>query len=134
LLLFDVDKFKMFNDEFGHPAGDEVLKGVAQCLRDAAHKGEYLARYGGEEFAIILAGRTEEQALAVSERFREAIEAYPWKHRQVTASFGVSSLVPEKEERAALISMADEALYVSKREGRNRSTCHSTISSSDLAA
>lgn len=134
LLLLDVDFFKRFNDEFGHQAGDDVLKGVAQILRETSQKGETPARYGGEEFAIILPGKTEEQALAAAERFRKAIESQPWPNRQVTTSIGVATMIPVGEERAALIQRADEALYESKRRGRNQSTHHNDIGGEVRAA
>ena len=122
MILMDVDKFKLFNDEFGHQAGDEVLKGVAEVLRTQATDQEIVARYGGEEFAIILEGYNESQAMEAAERFRIAIANAEWTYRQVTASFGVATLGYAHESRAELIEEADQALYASKRLGRNRST------------
>jgi diguanylate cyclase (GGDEF)-like protein/PAS domain S-box-containing protein len=122
LLLLDVDKFKLFNDSFGHQAGDEVLREVAAILTSVAHDGEVVARYGGEEFVIILPQTDRDAALESGERYRAAIEAGNWTHRQVTASFGASTFVEGVLEPSVLVSEADQALYVSKRRGRNRVT------------
>ena len=127
LLLLDVDKFKGFNDDFGHPAGDEVLRGVSQVLRDVARESDFVARYGGEEFVIVLPDTSEKGAFEAAERFRLAIEQRSWPHRQVTASFGISTLTSNTENRAQLIAQADAALYESKRRGRNCSTHASSL-------
>lgn len=119
LVLFDVDHFKMFNDTFGHPAGDEVLKRVAEIMGENCRQGDVAARYGGEEFALILPNADSGAAIAIAERLRGAIEAGPWTHRLVTASVGVSTLNRGTESRARLIFEADSALYSSKKSGRN---------------
>jgi diguanylate cyclase (GGDEF)-like protein len=118
LLLLDVDRFKQFNDSFGHPAGDEVLFQVARLMEEQARGSDFVARYGGEEFVILLPNTSEEQARAAAERVRVAIETGPWKARPVTASIGVSTTSPESDE-AALLAQADVALYASKDKGRN---------------
>lgn len=128
LLLLDVDKFKGFNDDFGHPAGDEVLRGVSQILCDVARESDFVARYGGEEFVIVLPETPEHGAFEAAERYRRAIEEHSWPHRQVTASFGISTLSANTENRAQLIALADSALYESKRKGRNCSTHASSLS------
>lgn len=119
LLMMDVDRFKMYNDTYGHPAGDEVLKAIAGLLREAGRETDCLARYGGEEFAILLPEADYEQALAVAERFRDCIEGADWPLHPVTASFGVATLTPGMDCRSELVRQADQALYASKESGRN---------------
>lgn len=124
IILLDVDMFKSFNDTFGHLAGDEVLKGVAATLLEACRVGDFVARYGGEEFVIVLPGADEEKAVATAERIRKAIEKRQWPHREVTASFGIATVLEGGRIRDIdkLISEADKALYASKHAGRNCST------------
>ena len=119
LIMLDVDHFKRFNDTYGHPAGDEVLKTLAKILSDHARDSDVLARYGGEEFALILANTDREHAMAAAERFRAAIEREPWPHQPVTASMGVSTLRLIAQTRADLTTEADMALYACKSQGRN---------------
>jgi diguanylate cyclase (GGDEF)-like protein/PAS domain S-box-containing protein len=122
LLLLDVDKFKQYNDSFGHLAGDEVLKAVAEVLHENVRVIDFVARYGGEEFAVILPQTDVAGAMIVAERLREKVEKAPWRERPVTASFGVSTLSEPMKERAELIAAADQGLYASKEAGRNRCT------------
>lgn len=121
LVLMDVDKFKQFNDEFGHPEGDTVLKEVARILQDCARGSDAVARYGGEEFVVILPGAAKEGALASAERMRAALESGGWPLRQITGSFGVAIWHPQSTP-ASLIAEADSALYQSKHAGRNQVT------------
>ena len=121
LILLDVDKFKSFNDDFGHQAGDAVLKGLASVLQDVSRGNELIARYGGEEFAIILPGANAEAAIVAAERFRTSIEKASWPNRPVTASFGVTSFSPGMDPDE-MVRTSDEALYMSKHAGRNRVT------------
>lgn len=122
LLLLDVDKFKSYNDTFGHPAGDAALQQVALVMRAAIRTTDFFARYGGEEFALILPNTDTNGALVLAERLRARIEAAPWKERPVTASFGVATLYEDMKKPEHLTSAADEALYASKERGRNRVT------------
>jgi two-component system, cell cycle response regulator len=122
VILMDVDKFKDFNDSFGHQAGDDVLRDFAAILRGLSRQGEAVARYGGEEFAVILNGCGKKQAIAAAERFRKAIQSATWAHRQITASFGVSTLDAKCETPKDLIAQADVSLYYSKQAGRDRVT------------
>ncbi|PQV63150.1 PAS domain S-box-containing protein/diguanylate cyclase (GGDEF) domain-containing protein [Abditibacterium utsteinense] len=122
LVMFDVDKFKLYNDSFGHPAGDEVLKRVARILMAAIRGTDFAARYGGEEFVLILPNTDADGAMILAQRLRQKIESAPWKERQVTASLGVSSILPIHKVAADLLSAADGALYHSKENGRNRVT------------
>lgn len=122
LVLMDVDKFKSFNDTFGHPAGDEVLKRVARTLMGAIRTTDFFARYGGEEFVLLLPNTDAEGALILANRLREKIEQAPWKERPITASMGVSTLTDDIKAGDQLTQLADDALYVSKENGRNRVT------------
>ncbi len=130
--LMDVDKFKLFNDGFGHVAGDDVLKKVAATLQRCVKEPHFVARYGGEEFVIVGVGVTEDSMFELAEECRMMIEDQDWPHRQVTASFGVSMYV-SGVERADLIDQADQALYVSKEDGRNRVSRYSQISNKKAA-
>ena len=121
LALVDVDHFKPYNDRFGHPAGDEALRGVGACLASALPRRlDALARHGGEEFAVLLAETDAEGARRVAERLRGAIEAAAVFRRPLTISVGVASLEGPEAYADALLAAADEALYRAKREGRNR--------------
>ncbi len=122
LLLLDVDKFKQYNDSFGHPAGDEVLKTVARVLGEQARTTDFVARYGGEEFTLVLPNTGAEGSLVLAERLRVAIESTSWPNRAVTASFGAATWTSEINTDTALIDAADRALYTSKENGRNRVT------------
>jgi diguanylate cyclase (GGDEF)-like protein/PAS domain S-box-containing protein len=122
IILLDVDHFKQYNDTFGHPAGDQVLKGIAQLMRETARDTDFLARYGGEEFLIILPNTGAEGAKKMAERLRCIIEHAAWIERGVTASLGVSTLTPLTRDRTQMIAEADAALYTSKNAGRNRVT------------
>jgi diguanylate cyclase (GGDEF)-like protein len=118
LLMIDVDFFKAFNDQQGHQAGDDVLRGVARILRDAVHRAaDIVARYGGEEFVVLLPETDANHAQLIAESLRSSIEQVG----TVTASIGVATLSPSREGSAhELVGKADEALYQAKRSGRNR--------------
>jgi len=122
LLLLDVDKFKQFNDTFGHPAGDAILKRVADILHGCARNTDIVARYGGEEFVIILTETEADKAVLAAERVRAAIEDAVWTLRPITVSIGICTLDEALRTPAALVQVADKALYFSKQTGRNRST------------
>ncbi|MCW3095383.1 MAG: diguanylate cyclase domain/uncharacterized domain [Chthonomonadaceae bacterium] len=120
VLLLDVDCFKAYNDTFGHPAGDQVLKQLAQILQCNIRAADLAARYGGEEFVVILPHTGLEGACQRAENLRLALEQASWPERAITASFGVATWTPETTNATALVAQADEALYHSKRTGRNR--------------
>jgi diguanylate cyclase (GGDEF)-like protein/PAS domain S-box-containing protein len=122
ILLLDVDRFKHYNDTFGHPAGDQVLRTVGRLLQSSVRNIDFVARYGGEEFVVLLPNTDAAGALILGERLRAKIEGVPWKEREVTASFGAATLTEEITERTALTAAADMALYYSKTHGRNRIT------------
>jgi diguanylate cyclase (GGDEF)-like protein/PAS domain S-box-containing protein len=124
LLMLDVDHFKLYNDAFGHPAGDEVLRLVAQLISAQARSTDVVARYGGEEFAVLLPGTSGQGALALAERFRCTLETISWPQRDITASGGVSTLLAgrtmdTKVGAEILVREADRALYQAKSNGRN---------------
>ena len=133
VIMLDVDQFKNYNDSFGHPAGDKVLKTVARLMYANARSADFSARYGGEEF-IIITPCTQEVSLVIAERLRSAIELADWPHRPVTASFGVATINSEltSPRPESLVVAADDALYSSKTSGRNRVT-HAHIIDSALS-
>ncbi len=131
LLLLDVDHFKQYNDSFGHPAGDDVLRTVGKVLHDGLRATDFAARYGGEEFAVLLRHTNEEGALVVAERIREAVAQAEWTHRGVTVSVGAASLMRFKPDAGSLLAEADRALYEAKRSGRNRVVSAASSPSSD---
>lgn len=118
--LFDVDFFKSINDSFGHAAGDEVLKRVAQALSACARVSDFVARYGGEEFAVIMPHTSREQAKLAVERMLAEIRRIHWDGKQVTASAGVSLYAGLGASIDSLIEEADGALYQAKDAGRNQ--------------
>ena len=127
LIMCDIDFFKKVNDTHGHMAGDFVLQQVAAALKDTVRGEDVLARYGGEEFIIILRQIDEEGAFLLAERIRAKVAEKAMEFEgtkiPVTMSFGVASLEDESiQNPEALISSADELLYASKENGRNRVT------------
>jgi diguanylate cyclase (GGDEF)-like protein/PAS domain S-box-containing protein len=128
LIMLDIDHFKFYNDTYGHLAGDECLKAVAKALSSSIKRGsDVVARYGGEEFAIILTETDLEGAKIVGERIRAKVEAMAIPHiaskvhSVVTCSVGVAAVMPNPLSKPdTLISKSDNALYESKRSGRNR--------------
>lgn len=118
LLLVDVDRFKQFNDSFGHRAGDIALQTVAKALR-CTRPSDFLARYGGEEFAVLLPTTGREGACILAERMRKAVASASFAERQVTVSIGISTLEPDSDETSRLVEEADVALYAAKQAGRN---------------
>ncbi|HYO08300.1 MAG TPA: GGDEF domain-containing protein, partial [Tepidisphaeraceae bacterium] len=122
LAMIDVDEFKSYNDAFGHPAGDDVLRRVAALLRGKTRSSDVVARYGGEEMAVVLVQTPAPGAAAAAELLRRAVERADWPRRAVTISIGVASLGPGATTAETLIARADAALYASKRGGRNRVT------------
>lgn len=120
-ILIDVDHFKKVNDTFGHLAGDDVLKNIAQCLKDCSRYGDILCRYGGDEFALLLPGCREDEAVSIAERIRLCVQqTIPLPDQtHVTISAGCSEYIAGEEE-SCVVQRADEALYAVKQTGRNR--------------
>lgn len=119
LLMIDADAFKPFNDTYGHAAGDDALRTIADILERSARSYDCIARYGGEEFGMILPETDAAGAAIVAERIRCNIEAHEWPLRQCTVSIGVANR-RNGETVEALLHNADSALYKAKRQGRNR--------------
>jgi diguanylate cyclase (GGDEF)-like protein len=124
LLMCDIDHFKTVNDTYGHPAGDLVLKGMAEILQHQARQTDSVARYGGEEFALILPETDSGAARAIAERIRVTVEQATFMTElgplKVTLSLGVATLPDVARQKQELIDQADQALYAAKRGGRNR--------------
>lgn len=127
LVMLDIDHFKQFNDQYGHPLGDRVLQHVGQLLRESLPPRAIAARYGGEEFCIILRDCPDTaNAHALAEQLRLKIQALRIKVRRtdevlnsITASFGFALAAPD-DDLESLLTRADDALYQAKREGRNQ--------------
>lgn len=123
LLMLDIDHFKLINDTHGHSAGDDVLKAVAASIKGQLRNVDMVFRFGGEEFLIVLSNTGREAAAMVGERLRFAAQANDFladgKLIELTVSIGCSTLLPG-ESSESLLRRADSALYVAKREGRNR--------------
>lgn len=122
IMLIDVDHFKAFNDTFGHQEGDYVLRQLGRIFQRSARKGDVVARYGGEEFCIILVNADPNSAIQVAERLRQRVADTSWRLRKVTVSIGLSTLESGMNSQSELVERADEALYASKRAGRDRVT------------
>lgn len=130
LMLADVDRFKAYNDHYGHLAGDDALRGVAQCLRDTLRRpGDVTARYGGEEFVAIMPGTDVDGAFFIADAFRKSLVAMGIAHKSgdkgvVTASVGIATFSGDELQlsTAELLHRADEALYDAKAAGRDRVT------------
>jgi diguanylate cyclase (GGDEF)-like protein len=124
LFMVDIDHFKSINDTFGHPAGDAVIKEIADCCtRTFPRKMDFVARYGGEEFAIIVQDTAAGTARLLGQRLLDAISALAISHNgreiRVTASIGISES-NAVDSVATLLKRADDALYQAKQTGRNR--------------
>lgn len=118
-MMLDVDNFKKFNDDFGHPVGDQILRETAKNLKSALRGADVAARYGGEEFCILLPQTTIREATAVAERIRRKVENTNFPQRQVTISIGVVGFSEKYATSETLIKAADDALYQAKANGRN---------------
>ena len=119
-MMIDIDNFKLYNDQFGHQAGDEVLRVVSQSLRSVLRGADVAARFGGEEFCLLLPQTTLDEAGQIAERIRQHIEETQFPHRAVTVSIGVADFSPVHNNTAVkIIEAADRALYQAKRAGKN---------------
>lgn len=131
-VMCDVDFFKHYNDNFGHPAGDEVLRGIAAIMRSRLRVSDVAARYGGEEFGLILPMTSKMAAFKVADSLRQRIEEHQFPHQEgqpngnLTISMGVAHYPEDCVDAATLIDAADRALYHAKQTGRNRVTAFET--------
>ena len=123
-LLLDIDDFKIINDSYGHPAGDQVLQRIAESGKGALRRGDLFGRIGGEEFAAVFPGCAPEMAKQIAERLQREIQRLSFTHdgKQygVTVSQGLTTLTPEDEMLDSLFSRADAAMYQAKRQGKNQ--------------
>lgn len=125
IIAFDFDDFKRVNDQFGHAAGDHVLRAISALItEEIVRPSDLFARMGGEEFVIVLPDTPLEAAVELAERFRETLEGrtFPYEQHEIrlTSSFGVCCATSSLEQPELLLLRADELLYQSKRDGRNR--------------
>ena len=130
LIMLDIDNFKRFNDTYGHQLGDEVLRVVARTVKKNTREMDFVARYGGEEFVVVMPETDTTGAISVAEKICAAVAAIIIPHGEeklhVTISLGVASLPRHASDKESLIRAADEALYVSKRLGKNRTSVAGT--------
>lgn len=121
LILMDLDLFKQYNDAYGHPAGDDLLRTASKLIRSCCRSQDFAARYGGEEFAVVLPDTDASGARVAGERLRSTVERARVPHRPVTASVGIATATSEARcDASQLIARADSALYRAKAAGRNR--------------
>ncbi len=132
LLFLDADHFKLYNDEFGHPAGDDALRTIARFLKESMRMSDFVARIGGDEFVIILPGTPRKSAGVLAERCRKALESATWPERPITVSIGTASLDGRTIDTDTLISEADQALYHAKATGRNQVSLANDLTEQNL--
>ncbi len=127
LIILDLDFFKLYNDNYGHLAGDECLKAVAETISATIKRaGDLAARYGGEEFVVLLPNTPQNDSVYIAEKIKKNVEELQIEHKysliasHITISLGVSTVIPEQnKEHQTLIDMADKALYQAKQAGKN---------------
>jgi diguanylate cyclase (GGDEF)-like protein len=128
IFIFDIDHFKKYNDMHGHPEGDYLLKELSRILKENSREGDVTARYGGEEFIVLMPDTDKDGAVLYGEKIRKIIENYPFRHREkqplgyISVSGGIASFPFDGNSIESVIRCADEALYESKRSGRNMVT------------
>jgi diguanylate cyclase (GGDEF)-like protein len=123
-MMLDLDHFKLINDNYGHPVGDQVLQEIATRCKNSVRAVDLIGRYGGEELIIFLPETDRETAFQVAERLRISIDSAPIKvsngELQVTISIGLAAKDPYTTDLETLIARADQAMYIAKHKGRNR--------------
>ncbi|MCE5195006.1 MAG: GGDEF domain-containing protein [Nitrospiraceae bacterium] len=128
VLIFDIDYFKNYNDQNGHVEGDKLLKQLGVILKENTRGTDIVARYGGEEFIALLSNTGKINAMLYAEKLRKIIESYPFAHREkqfsgfISISGGIAEFPSDGKTIEAIITKADQALYESKKAGRNRIT------------
>ena len=135
IILIDIDYFKLYNDGYGHQAGDDCLIQVAQTLDQSIHRAsDLMARYGGEEFVAVLVDTDEQGACTIAQQMLDTIRSVTIPHEYsnvaefVTLSMGVASVIPSADTSAEqLIGEADKALYAAKEKGRNQAILASCL-------
>jgi len=129
LILLDIDDFKVYNDQIGHQAGDQILKELSNLLKNQSRKMDFVCRYGGEEFTIILPRTDKDEAYVIAERLRQDISKYPFAHEEIlpnkklTVSVGLTTYPGDGANPSDLVSKADKLLYEAKRKGKNNTCC-----------
>ncbi|WP_246070706.1 sensor domain-containing diguanylate cyclase [Paenibacillus kobensis] len=133
MIVMDIDRFKCVNDTLGHQVGDEVLKCLASVVQRSVRADDICCRFGGEEFVVLMPGSKAEEAFQLAERIRQTMEREktPAK-RTVTVSLGVAAYPAHGREPYSLFKMADEALYIAKESGRNRTMLAGTAAEHEL--
>ena len=126
LLILDIDHFKKVNDTYGHQVGDEVLAQLAEIIQTKARDTDIAARYGGEEFVIIMPNTDTVKSKILAEQLRHSVEVAHWKTGCLTVSIGIATFT-EQDTDTTILNNADQALYTSKENGRNRVTHNSDI-------
>ncbi|MEK6726711.1 MAG: diguanylate cyclase [Deltaproteobacteria bacterium] len=126
LFMIDIDDFKSFNDRYGHPAGDQILKTVAHAIQEEVRNIDVVARYGGEEFTVMLPTTSKTASMVIAERIRKGIEETPYwgpkikAGEKVTISLGIATCPEDADSMEILIEQADRALFMAKTGGKNR--------------
>lgn len=134
VFIFDIDNFKHYNDTNGHPQGDILLKELSSLLKKNIRSTNIVARYGGEEFIVLLQNTNKKNAMMYAENIRGVVESHPFPHRErqpfgfVSLSGGVAEFSLDGKSIHEVIKHADEALYQSKKSGKNRNTQYETPS------
>ena len=128
LVMLDIDKFKVVNDNYGHTVGDDVIKHLAQVIREQVRETDIAGRYGGEEFVVLLSGTHAKDALIFTERLRKTVESSVYIHNDIeikyTISIGVAEVLETYNSVSQWLENVDKALYESKNNGRNRVTLY----------
>jgi diguanylate cyclase (GGDEF)-like protein len=131
VMLIDVDHFKQINDQYGHQAGDEVLKRLTAVVQMSIRVEDYFARYGGEEFCVLLPAATEQDVMVMAERLRQNYEATLIRLGDETVTSTISIGVADSTHTGMvfnfLVATADQAMYRAKETGRNRVVAYSTM-------
>jgi diguanylate cyclase (GGDEF)-like protein len=139
VFIFDIDHFKNYNDTNGHPAGDELLRSIGRLIKHSLRPGDVACRYGGEEFIIAMTETDREAGYEQAEKVRKTIAATRLQHGEkqplgmISISGGVASFPKDGTSVSELIQLADEALYQSKKGGRNRVTLYKGVEIGDFS-